>query len=154
MAAQAADNPLDNPDEITQNVCRHPLERRSLLFAKSMDPANPARRNNLMLMPIRTTKNGDTVELLVSGRVDGEAANQLELEILNAIRGGAGKIFVNMADVNFLCSAGIRVLLQYWRQMKNSGKSLQVASPSAEVNSVLETTGFRNMIVEGAQPAS
>lgn len=105
-------------------------------------------------MAIRTTTNGENHELLVSGRVDGDAANQLELEILNAIRGGANRIYVNMAEVNFLCSAGIRVLLQYWRQMKNSGKTLQVASPSAEVNSVLETTGFRNMIVEGAQPAS
>ena len=88
---------------------------------------------------------------MISGRVDGEMANQMEIAILNAVREGASQIFVNMANVNFLCSAGIRVLLQYWRQMKNGGKTLLVASPSAEVNSVLEMTGFRNMIVEGSQ---
>lgn len=102
-------------------------------------------------MAIQTKKNGAHCELLISGRVDGELANQMEIAILNAVREGANQIFVNMANVNFLCSAGIRVLLQYWRQMKNSGKTLLVASPSAEVNSVLEMTGFRNMIVEGSQ---
>jgi len=102
-------------------------------------------------MPIIKKFSDESTELFVSGRVDGAAANELEIEILEAIRTGAKTLHVNLAEATFLCSAGLRVLLQYWRQMKNAGKLLWVANPSAEVDSVLVMTGFREQMVEGAQ---
>ena len=100
------------------------------------------------------TKNitGDAYELLVSGRIDGAGANQLELETLAAMRAGVGTLYVNLSLATFLCSAGLRVLLQTWRQMKNAGKTFYVANPSPEVDSVLSMTGFREQMVEGARP--
>jgi anti-anti-sigma factor len=55
---------------------------------------------------------------------------------------------VNLSNATFLCSAGLRVLLQYWRQMKSSQGSLLATRPSPEVDAVLGTSGFREMIVE------
>ncbi len=75
-------------------------------------------------MEIRKTITGDTHELMVAGRVDGEGANQLELEILTAIRANAQNIYVNLSQATFLCSAGLRV------------------------DEVLETTGFKAQMVE------
>jgi len=103
-------------------------------------------------MPIEKKPTGEGVELFVTGRIDGAAANELEIFVLEAMRSGAKTIYVNLAEATFLCSAGLRVLLQYWRQMKNAGKALWVANPSADVNSVLAMTGFREQMVEGAQP--
>lgn len=102
-------------------------------------------------MPITKKSDGETLELFVAGRVDGAAANELEIEILAGIRGGAKTLYVNLAEATFLCSAGLRVLLQYWRQMKNASKVLWVANPSPEVDAVLTMTGFRAQMVEGAQ---
>ena len=99
-------------------------------------------------MDIRKQITGDTHELLVAGRVDGEGANQLELEILAAIRANAQSIYVNLSQATFLCSAGLRVFLQYWRQMKNNKRLLLVTRPSPEVDEVLETTGFKAQLVE------
>ena len=99
-------------------------------------------------MEIRKSITGDNHELSVVGRIDGLGANQLETEILAAIRAGASSIYVNLTQATFLCSAGIRALLQYWRQMKNSSRTLLVTRPSPEVESVLETTGFKDLIVE------
>lgn len=99
-------------------------------------------------MPIQTNISGTIHELLVSGRVDGAMANELEVHVLNAIRAGATEIYVNLAEANFLCSAGIRVILQYWRQMKQQGKKLQVTRPSPAVDDILTMTGFKNEIVE------
>lgn len=100
-------------------------------------------------MQIRKNQiTGDEYELLVAGRIDGEGANQLEVEILSAIRGGAKVIYVNLSEANFLCSAGIRVLLQYWRQLKNQQRVLLVTRPSPAVDAVLETTGFKEQLVE------
>jgi anti-anti-sigma factor len=86
--------------------------------------------------------------MLVSGRIDGPGANQLEVELLNVIRTGAKTIYINLTDATFLCSAGLRVLLQYWRQMKNSQRALLATRPSPEVDAVLATSGFREVLVE------
>jgi anti-anti-sigma factor len=99
-------------------------------------------------MEIRTNVTGDTHEMLVSGRIDGEGANRMEEEILKAIRSGAKSIYVNLSSATFLCSAGLRVLLQYWRQMKNAQRTLFASRPSPEVDAVLVTSGFREMLVE------
>jgi len=100
------------------------------------------------IMEIRKQITGNTHELLVAGRVDGDGANQLELEVLNAIRADAQKIYVNLSQATFLCSAGLRVLLQYWRQMKNKQRVLLATRPSPEADAVLTTTGFKEQIVE------
>jgi len=99
-------------------------------------------------MEINKFVNEKVLELRVAGRIDGEGANQLEEEILAAMRSGAGTIYVHLAEATFLCSAGLRVLLQYWRQMKNNGKLLQATRPSPEVDAVLTTSGFKDMLVE------
>jgi len=103
-------------------------------------------------MAIRKLTTGESCELVVPGRIDGALANQLEIDILAAIREGFNSIYVNLAEASFLCSAGMRVLLQYHRQMKNNKKTLLVTRPSPEVDSILELTGFRELIVEGAKP--
>ena len=97
-------------------------------------------------MEIGKIISGDDWELTVPGRIDGAAANQLELEVLAAIKQGAKVLYVNLAHATFLCSAGIRVLLQYHRQMKGKGLKLLVTRPSPEVASTLEMTGFPELI--------
>jgi anti-anti-sigma factor len=99
-------------------------------------------------MEIRNVVTGDTCEMLVSGRIDGAGANQLEVDVLAAIRSGYKSIYVNLSGATFLCSAGLRVLLQYWRQMKNSQRVLLATRPSPEVDAVLVTSGFREALVE------
>ena len=103
-------------------------------------------------MEITKVTKGDNWELMVPGRIDGAAAHQLEVEILAAIKAGAREIFINLSQAEWMCSACIRVILQYYRQMKNSGKVLLVTRPSAAANEILEMTGFKDVIVEGSQP--
>jgi anti-anti-sigma factor len=99
-------------------------------------------------MDIRKQITGDTHELLVAGRIDGEGANQLELELLASIRANAKTIYVNLSQTTFLCSAGLRALLQYWRQMKKDQRVLLVTRPSPEADAVLAATGFKEQLVE------
>jgi len=97
-------------------------------------------------MEIEKKISGDFLELLLSGRIDGLAANELEVEVLAAIKQGHKAIYLNLAQATFLCSAGIRVLLQYHRQMKGRGLTLLVTRPSPEVASALEMTGFPELV--------
>jgi anti-sigma B factor antagonist len=97
-------------------------------------------------MDIEKKISGESLELLLSGRIDGLAANELEVEVLAAIKQGCKAIYVNLAQATFLCSAGIRVLLQYHRQMKGKGLTLLVTRPSPEVASALDMTGFPELV--------
>ena len=99
-------------------------------------------------MEILRTHKGDRHELIVSGRVDGEGANQLEVTLLSMISSGAKNVTIEMSGVTFLCSAGLRTLLQYWRQLGNKGGSLRVANPSAEAMMLLGTSGFKDMLIK------
>jgi anti-sigma B factor antagonist len=101
-------------------------------------------------MPIRQNVSGDCHELIVSGRIDGAAANEMEVQVLNAVKAGAKEIFINLSESDFLCSAGIRVIMQYWRQLKGQGKRLMVTRPSPAIDDILAMTGFRESIVENA----
>jgi anti-anti-sigma factor len=102
-------------------------------------------------MAIAKLTSGDSWEISISGRIDGAVAKELEVEILAASRAGAREIFVNLSRAEWICSAGIRVLLQYFQQMKGNGKKLLVARPSTEIISILEMTGFKSLIVDGDQ---
>lgn len=114
------------------------LNRRppgGLMFPKHSQP-----------MEIEKKVSGDSLELMLTGRLDGPAANQLEVEVLAAIKQGFKAIYVNLAQATFLCSAGIRVLLQYHRQMKGRGFKLLVSRFSPEVAAALEMTGFPELV--------
>ncbi|MEY2429394.1 MAG: hypothetical protein QOJ40_2279 [Verrucomicrobiota bacterium] len=97
-------------------------------------------------MDIQNTRNGDDVELLIVGRIDGDGADKLEVAILATMKSGAKAIYVNLSQATFLCSSGLRVLLQYWRQMKNKQLLLQATRPSPEVGAVIRTSGFDTLI--------
>ena len=99
-------------------------------------------------MSLSQITRGDDCEFFVKGRVDGPVANQLEIEVLAAIRTPVRRIYINLAEANFLCSAGIRVLLQYHRQRKGQGRELLVSRTSPEIDQILELTGFRETLVE------
>ena len=103
------------------------------------------------VMGITKITKDDNWEMMVSGRIDGAMANQLEVEILAAIKAGAKEIFINLSQAEWMCSAAIRVILQYYRQMKNNGKVLVVTRPSGAILEILETTGFKDVIVERSQ---
>ena len=102
-------------------------------------------------MNITKNSTGDRWELTLAGRIDGAAANQLEVEVLAVIKTGAKEVYVNLSQAEWICSAGIRVLLQYYRQMKAAGKTLLVTRPSPGVTEILEMTGFMDVIVEGGR---
>lgn len=99
-------------------------------------------------MIIQKSVHGDTHDLIVTGRIDGEGANQLEIALLHSISSGAKTITVEMSGVSFLCSAGLRALLQYWRQLHNKGGVLHVEDPSPEAMTVLGTSGFKDMLIQ------
>ena len=102
-------------------------------------------------MDIRKTRDDKapgTYELVLSGRLDGAGAIRLYDELQATMSGGAQTVYVNMAQVTFLCSAGLAALIQLSQKMWKQNRVLRIVHPSPETEAVLRTSGLYEQLVE------
>ncbi len=78
------------------------------------------------------------VEVGVKGRLDGYWADHLTKALEEVIRGGGHRIRLNLSQVTYISSIGIRVLVQTYQQLQNIHGKLHVTQPSEAVKRVLE----------------
>ncbi|MBI5307501.1 MAG: STAS domain-containing protein [Planctomycetes bacterium] len=106
-------------------------------------------------MEITKQEFGDHIELCVKGRLDAYWADHLASALTNTIHDGMYHIKLNFSAVTFLSSAGIRILLKFYKQLKGIHGSLAVCRPSEQVKIVLELAGFNALLFsESAPPIS
>ena len=98
-------------------------------------------------MEIIKRQSADVLELSVKGRLDSYWADDLASALGEAIGDGAHKLKLNLSEVTFLSSAGIRVLLQFHKQLNSIHGSLVVSSPSDAVKNIFDITGLEKILV-------
>ena len=84
------------------------------------------------------------MEVKLSGRLDTTTAPQLE-EVVKAELAGKESLIFDLADLEYISSAGLRVLLSAQKIMNNQG-SMTVKNVSEEVNEIFEVTGFADIL--------
>lgn len=104
-------------------------------------------------MEITQRRQGDRLELAVTGRLDGTWADHLTGTLAEAIRQGMHHLVLDLAGVGYLSSAGIRVLIRTHKQMKELQGSLCIVNPSNQVRSVLALVGLEGLLIS-EQPSS
>ncbi len=96
-------------------------------------------------MEVTRNKNGDVLEILLDGRLDGLWSGQLETELQEWIRKGERHIRIDLAAVPFLSSAGIRVLVKTYKDLKKLNGSFFITNRSDFVEEVIEVSGLQNL---------
>ena len=96
-------------------------------------------------MTMEIKKNADTAVIEVAGRLDTTTAPALE-KAINQDIGDAKNLTLDLKDVQYISSAGLRVLLSAQKKMQKIG-SMTVTNVCAEVMEVLEMTGFADILV-------
>jgi len=89
-------------------------------------------------MEIVTQQLGEALEVKVRGRLDNYWTEHLRRNLEELIRGGAHGIRLNLAEISFLSSAGVGLLVLFHTQLKGIGGSFVVTSPSDRVKQVLD----------------
>lgn len=102
-------------------------------------------------MEISRQQKGSELHLAVSGRLDGTWSGALDKELSDAISGGAHQIRLDLAQVQFISSAGIRVLLKAIKELSAIQGSLAVTAASENVRSVLEVTGLAKALEQAGK---
>ena len=92
--------------------------------------------------------SGEVSKFFLKGRITSMNANVLQYKLNDAITKGQTNIVVNMMQVVFLSSAGIRVLLMFYKKAKEAGGSFYIESPSENVENVLGMTALDEMLLK------
>ncbi len=95
-------------------------------------------------MNIDTTQNNTQYTLKLTGRLDTTTAGQLEAALEPCYSNATG-IELDFKDVEYISSAGLRVLLSAQKTMNKKGK-LIIRHINETVREVFEVTGFCDIL--------
>ena len=94
-------------------------------------------------MEIKTTKNSGELTVALSGRLDTLTAPDLEDKLYEELD-EAEKLIFDFAELEYISSAGLRVLLGAYKMMDEKGGML-VRNVTEPVMDVFEVTGFSDV---------
>lgn len=89
-------------------------------------------------MQIDKKSEDGKLELKVAGRLDTNTSPDLEAAVKLE---GVSEVVFDFADLEYISSAGLRVLLSAQKAMMASGGTMTIKSPNETVKSVFEITG-------------
>lgn len=95
-------------------------------------------------MTINKTVNGNELTIALEGRLDTTTAPQLETELKTCLDGVAKLVF-DFADLAYISSAGLRVLLSTQKKMNTQGE-MSIKNVNETIMEVFEVTGFADIL--------
>lgn len=95
-------------------------------------------------MTIEKKLNGDSVTLKVTGRLDTQTAPELEKE-LDEILEGIKELTFEMEGLEYVSSAGLRVILKAQKAMNAQG-SMKLTGVNDSIMEVFDITGFLDIL--------
>ena len=95
-------------------------------------------------MTIEKKMTGDELTVILEGRLDTNTAPQLEAELKAALPGVA-HLVLDFAQLDYLSSAGLRVLLGAQKQMNKQG-DMVVRHVNETIAEIFDVTGFCDIL--------
>ncbi len=86
-------------------------------------------------------EDGATVVAL-HGELDGSSAPEAQAQILPLADNGDTKIVLDMGEVSYMSSAGLRMLLVLYRTIVGQGGTVVLVGLSDELRDTMDLTGF------------
>lgn len=101
-------------------------------------------RKEIFMMNMIKTQAGASLQFTLSGRLDTITAPKLEAELRSSLT-GVTDLTLDFSEIEYISSAGLRVLLAAQKIMNKQGKML-VKNVSEEINEIFEITGFVDIL--------
>ena len=96
-------------------------------------------------MDITKTTDGSSLTVSVSGRLDTNTAPKLESELKNSLA-GITDLTLDFSALDYISSAGLRVLLSAQKAMNAQKGSMKVTGANEIVKEIFEVTGFSDIL--------
>ena len=95
-------------------------------------------------MNIIKNQNDGVLTIALEGRLDTTTAPELEQEIKSSLD-GVTELIMDFAELTYISSAGLRVLLSAQKKMSKQG-SMKVIHANEMVKEVFDVTGFSDIL--------
>ncbi|MBR0227556.1 MAG: STAS domain-containing protein [Clostridia bacterium] len=95
-------------------------------------------------MTFTKKQNGSTLEIAVEGRLDTMTSPELESELKTCLE-GVDSLIMNCEKLDYISSAGLRVLLTAHKAMMDKG-GMRLVRVNEIVREVFEVTGFADVL--------
>jgi anti-sigma B factor antagonist len=80
--------------------------------------------------------------ITVGGRVDSSTADQFESTVTEELKSGQRNLVFDLSQVDFLSSAGLRILVMSRKEAQKGGGVVRLAQPSERVKETMEIAGL------------
>ena len=97
-------------------------------------------------MTIEKNLNGTELTMAITGRLDTTTAPKLEAEVKQSID-GVKKLVLDFTALEYLSSAGLRVLLSAQKAMNKQGEMI-IKNVNETINEIFEVTGFIDILTK------
>lgn len=97
-------------------------------------------------MQVQESKRGAVLVVAPTGRLDGSAADEFQGRLSAAIDRGETRILLDFADLTYISSAGLRILLVTAKRLKEEGGQFAICGLTENVTSVFNVSGFNTII--------
>lgn len=99
------------------------------------------------MLSISSEKQADTLVITLGGRIDANCAKDLETQCLGWIEKGEKSMVMDFSQVNFISSAGLRVILLVAKRLEPNGGRVKLAGLNVTLKDVFEISGFSKLFV-------
>ena len=96
------------------------------------------------MLNIKKEANGENLTVMLEGRLDTVTAPELDSELKPALKGVSSLVF-DFKGLEYISSAGLRVLLSAHKIMLNQG-TMVVRNASEEIMEIFDVTGFSDVL--------
>ncbi len=83
--------------------------------------------------------------IAVKGRLDASSSEKAEERINRLLDAGGRSLLVNLCDLDYISSSGLRVLLAALKRLKKDGGALRIACAQPQILEVFTMAGFHRI---------
>ena len=94
---------------------------------------------------IQKEENG-IVSISIIGRLDADSSPEAEKVVKDALEGQTTRVLFNLASLEYLSSAGLRVLLGAAKEMRRKDGKIVLCALNEFVKEIFEVSGFQSLI--------
>ncbi|MFW5500197.1 MULTISPECIES: STAS domain-containing protein [unclassified Maridesulfovibrio] len=96
-------------------------------------------------MEISSKKVGNVLIIAINGRLDALTSSKLESKMCEFISSGENKIVIDLGELEYISSAGLRAILFCAKKLKATEGDIAFANITGMISEVFEISGFGTM---------
>lgn len=98
------------------------------------------------MMEVHVSGEAGIVLIEPAGDIDGKTAPQFQEQVVGRMKAGV-RMVINMEQVAFMSSAGLRAMLLVYREAKALGAKLALSGVNKDIRNSMSATGFLTFFV-------